>query len=794
MVSTKTSARPKPKPAPKAAKNASDLESFRDIADDVIESDFVPYACLFDPATIATKDGELLQTIKITGGDTGVSLRQSIRHAIRECIPTDGYALWLHTLRRHQPHSDTRPFPDAFSTKVENAWRTQYPTSTAFVNELYLTIVRAGEGADLTDKATLRASLIPGRTGATRTAAMETALEELTAATTRMVKMLQGCGAARLTLAERNGVFYSEQLEFLEKLINLEARPMPVPTRDLSQVLTSGEITFGFNAMEVRTAEGKRRFAAILTLKEYKESTLAGIDQFLNIPCEVIISQSFDFMAGGTAREVYEKQARYLTISGDKELAQWMEIDRLMRDSKAASVSNFGNQQTSIFLIAPSVSQLEKNISMVQKALNRLGMVVVREDLHFEDCYWAQLPANFTFISRSKAVDTDHLAGFANLQTAPMGNSKGSPWGAPISVFTTAQDAPYFFNFHRGEHAHSIVLSPEGGGGTTFTHFLLTQTRKLPVRIWYLDARGRSVALVNAMGGKVAEPGTATCRLNPLMMEDSPANREFLSLWIASLIDPFGQQSSESLFAFFDMLVNHLFTLPREQRRISTLIPLIREQDPLLAAKLQPFAIGGAFGDLFDMPQDDFQVDALSSWNLGRWMNDPATRIPLVTYLLHRLTMALDTTPTLLVLDEGFGLLANPIFGPRVPEWCDYLTGCNAAALFLTHEIEASASFGYTPAIVSKAGTVFAMADADPVAGYSMGFGFTAEDIATLSYMDRGKHQVLQKRGGESVVLKADLSALGAPTLATLRGAAPTAVLSPAEQLAQLMGQPGNPA
>jgi preprotein translocase SecF subunit len=44
---------------------------------------------------------------------------------------------------------------------------------------------------------------------------------------------------------------------------------MPVPDQDLSHYLTSGDITFGFDAMEVRTAEGKRRFAAILTIIGY---------------------------------------------------------------------------------------------------------------------------------------------------------------------------------------------------------------------------------------------------------------------------------------------------------------------------------------------------------------------------------------------------------------------------------------------------------------------------------------------------------------------------------------------
>ncbi len=536
MASSKTSQRPPAKRA--SSPEAHDLESFRDISEDVIESDFVPYACLFDRDTIATKDGELLQIIKITGlgleNQSDATLRKAIRQAINQAIPDTSYAIWLHTLRRQQSLVTHTHFPDAFSGKIDEVWRTQYPTSTSFVNELFVTIVKAGEAAGLMNRTTLMQSLVPGRTRVLRTAALEESARQLANTTKRLISKLDAYGARLLTLVEREGTFYSEQLEFLEKLINLEARPMPVPRRDLSHVLTSGEITFGHNAMEVRTGEGHRRFAAILTVKEYKESTLEGIDQFLNIPCEVIVTQCFDFLPGAQAREAYEKQARYLTMSGDKELAKWMEIDRLMADRTAAETRNFGEQQTSLFLIASSVSQLEKNVKLVQKALNRLGMVIIREDLRFEECYWAQLPANFAFVARNQPVDTEHLAGFANLQTAPMGNAKGSPWGSPVSIFTTLQDAPYFFNFHLGTSGHTMVLGEPGTGVTSFTHFLLTQARRLPISIWYLDTSGRAKPVIDAMGGTVVEPGTARCRLNPLLIEDDPSNRDFLA---SALVD-----------------------------------------------------------------------------------------------------------------------------------------------------------------------------------------------------------------------------------------------------------------
>jgi len=789
MATTKTA--PAKKSKKKRDASSKELEKLIDIADDVIESDFVPYACLYDPSTIVTKDGELLQTIKITGLGYDVQagdLRTAIRAAIKKTIPNDRYAMWLHTLRRKQNAGTRAHYADPFSGKVDEAWRASQPSSLSYVNELYITLVRAGEETNLANRRVLFQSILPKRDAAARSDALDSALKELNATSAAMLKMLSPFGAARLTTVERKDVFYSEQIEFLEKLINLEERPMPLPERDLSQVLTSGEITFGFNAMEVRTANGVRRFAAILTLKEYKESTLAGIDKFLEIPCELIVSQCFDFTGAEQAQEAYQKQAKFLRYSGDKDLASWMEIDRLMNDRDDDVGMQFGQQQTSIFLISPGITALESNVRMVQRALNRLGLVVIREDLRFENCYWSQLPANFTFIARHNAVDTDHLAGFVNLQAAPMGNAAGSVWGVPVNVFTTVQDAPYYFNFHRQQSAHTIILGKPGTGRTTFTHFLLSQTRKLPVAIWYLDATGRCGPFITAMGGQVLEPGSADCKLNPLQLPDTPANREFLALWLSTLVDPTGTQLNASTLGFFQYVIDSVMQLPREQRRMSSMVAIIREADGLLANSLQRYVAGGQYGELFDMPEDTFAVSKLSAWNISRWMADPATRAPLTGYMLHRLTGMLNGAPTLIVMEDGFRVLDTPLFSARAGGWCDYLSQNNAASLITTAHIDQSADYAYCSVVAAKAATIFAMPDAKPDAAYTMGFGFTPEDVSTLNYMDAPSRHILQKRGAEAVVIRVALSSMPPLTLQTLRGKSPANYKNPADILADLMG------
>lgn len=787
--------RPQSKPQPSSLRTPvardADLENFRDITDDVIESDFVPYACLYDRDSIVTKNGELLQTIKITGlgfdAQSQGNLRSAIRSAIRQHIPDETYAIWLHTLRRRKQLMHSAKFPDPFSSGVDAAWRDLHPASASFVNELYITIVKAGQDAKLTNFQSLLKSLVPNRDIAERQHYIDRALTELAGTTARMLNMLRPFGAKLLTVTERDGMYYGEHLEFLEKLINLEERPMPLPMADLSKVLTSGDITFGYNTMEVRTAEGKRRFGCLMTVKEYKESTLGGIDKFLDIPCELVVSQCFDFISGDAARNDYETQARYLSISGDAELAQWMEIDRLQQAS-APRTRNFGEQQTTLFLIAPSIKQLEQNVQMTKKVLAKLGIVALREDLRMEECYWAQLPGNFPFISRKHAVDTEHLAGFATVQSQPMGNAAGSPWGPPVSLLTTVQDAPYFFNFHRDASAHTVILGRPRTGRTTMAHFLLAQARKLPLRIWYLDCHGRAEALMSAMGSDISEPATPNLRVNPFAMPENAANREFLAIWLSTLIDPEGKQLNRATLSFFQSLVDTVLKLPIEQRRISALVPIVAQADAMLGAQLQRYAAGGEFGELFDMPGDHFTTGSLNLWNLNRWSKDAATRVPLASYLLHRLTMALDGTPTLIVLDEGFSLLNNPLFGMRTPAWLDYLTQKNAAAMLMTEKIEDSGALPFAAATAEKAATIFAMPDAHPSAEYMMGLGLNETDLNILTHIHPLLHQVLLKRGEQSVVLKMDLSSLG-PALVTLSGrSTPQPQKSAADLLSQLMG------
>lgn len=779
-----------------------DLEVYRDIADDVIESDFVPYACLYDAGTILSKNGQLIQIIKISGLNydtahgSSVSLRKTIREAISESIPSSDYAIWLHTMRRKVKLTPQGEFPDAFSRKVHEGWKEVQQWDNAYINEVYVSIVKEHQPISLKDPAVLVRSLRAKPVNEYRSSYLDAAAQELTRTVDNFCTKLSLFSAARMGMIERDGVYYHEGVEFLEKLINLKYRPMPVDKQDLSIALTSGDITFGYNAMEVRTAEGVRRFAAILTIKEYKEASLHALDQFLEIPCEVIISQCFDYVGASRAKEAYELQHRYLRAGGDKEMIAMSEISAVIESGKA-QVRDFGEHQITLFIIAPSVKELENNIRMVRRALSRIGIVSIREDMMLENCYWAQLPGNLAFISRMLPINTSHLAGFISLQSLPMGNAVGSVWGPPVSLFPTISNTPYFFNFHRSNVGHTTLVGPKDTGKTTLLHFLIAQARKLNARIWYIDTRGKTALWAKAMGAAYhkIDASNASVRLSPLHAKDTPEHRDFLAVWLTSLIDPTGQKITRSTVQYFRALVDQMMAMPASERSLSLLAHIVSQADMMLASSLTRWVGQNSQGSLFDNPQETLSLGEFSVFDISDYMADETLRTPLCAYLLHQITQSLGQKPTIIVLDEAWVQLGNPLFAPRVGDWLDHLTQCNALALMTTEQIDESVSYTFARSISEKAATQLFLPNPEPLPEYISVFGLSEQEYQMVAQIRSSERHVLVKRGYESAIIKANLSPLGdiLYTLASVEPPVTEQIVTAEQQLAALMGWKGNP-
>ena len=83
-------------------------------------------------------------------------------------------------------------------------------------------------------------------------------------------------------------------------------------------------------------------------------------------------------------------------------------------------------------------------------------------------------------------------------------------------------------------------------------------------------------------------------------------------------------------------------------------------------------------------------------------MERPALVLPVLTYLFHRLEHRFDGSPTLLILDEAWLFLDDPLFAARIREWLKTLRKKNVSVIFATQSLADIASSSIAPALIES--------------------------------------------------------------------------------------------
>ncbi|MBY0354583.1 MAG: hypothetical protein K2Q12_02510 [Rickettsiales bacterium] len=755
-----------------AYKNLNDLEAFRDIADDVDESEFVPYACLYDDYTVLTKNGELLQTIRISGlsyeniQHDSLDLRALLRQAISQLIPDDNYAVWFHTIRSksdlRSPGTLTHPIANA----LNDSWNEKHSFSGQYTNDVYITLVREGQDARILSPGVFLRGLIPRIDIRGRNAYLDAMHAELDAVALKIEEALQPFGGERLGTVQEAGETTSELLRFLHRIINFADRPMPLVPLDLGMQLTPGEITFAFNGMEVRSEAGDRRFAAIMTLKDYKEKALTFIDRFLKLPMEFMVTQCVSFAEQEKARQQYQKLQKVQEIAEEKDLAKMMELDMRLA-SEHGRITDYGEQQMSLFILADSPKQLERNVRHTVNFLGRHGIICIREDLKFEESFWAQLPANFEFIRRMQPTAMNHVAGFANLYNHPVGLREHNHWGPAVTTLQTTNGTPYFFNFHIEEVGHTLVTGRTGAGKSTLVNFLITQASKFAPVVYYFDVNNQHRAWVESLGGKVWQfsspqhPSDSSLPpLNPFSLPANEGNIRFIQRWLSVLLRCSGQSVSDAdKQAMAEAL--RLIYGTEQARSLHHFCEILR---PLATETEQKFSVwrrGGTYGHVFDHETDLFALPCeFNSFQLRDVLQDGHVIAPLLSYLLQRLTLSLDGRPTIIALDEAWQLLSQTHIAGEIDAWMRRLTEMNAITILQTSQIEEVAESAFTQTLMQHVATEMYLPDdlADDI--YTDSFGLSDIELSYLELLNTEQRHILIKRMENTLIAEMNLHGL----------------------------------
>ncbi len=731
--------------------------------------DHLPYLAQVDDHTILTRDGLALQIIRLEGlpfetiDEVQLEARKVARDAMLQAVASARFALVHHVVRRAVSAELEGQFADPFSAALDQAWRDRLSQRRLYVNDLYLTLVirplagRAGAAEKLL-----------GLFGGARSARGETSadLRQLDQARESLMAALEAYGPQTLSTYDFASGLASEPVEFLATILNGTTSPMLLPQGELNQAIARRRIAFGADAIEFGPVDGAgTQVAAILSVKDYPAQTGAGmLDDLYRLPFEMVVTQSFAVVDRGPALERMDLALRRMRSADDAAISLRSELT-LAKDEVAAGRALFGEHHLTVMLKAGSLAELDSVIGEVQATLSDAGFVAVREELGLEAAFWAQFPGNFGYVARRALVSSANFAGFASAHNFPVGQPSGNFWGDAVTLFETTSAGPYFFNFHRGDLGNFTIIGPSGSGKTVVLGFLLAKARRFAPRIIFFDKDRGAEIFLRAIGGvyDTLRPGEPT-RLNPLALPDTPANRRFLSEWVAKLATGDGDPPSVEEAGWIAEAIDSAYAGPPEHRRLRYLAELFRGRGRAsgndLAARLAPWHSAGEHSWLFDNEDDGLELSAETiGFDMTAILDQPALRSPAMLYLFHRVEERLDGKPAIIVVDEGWKALDDEVFVARIRDWEKTIRKRGGIVGFATQSASDALQSRIASAIIEQAGTQIFMANsAAQASDYIDGFGLTAQEYELVRTIPETARAFLVKHGSDSVVVRLNLA------------------------------------
>lgn len=638
--------------------------------------DYIPLSTHVSPTVIKTTGGDFLMVWRLDGlpfvgrEEWEIEHRHNTFNRLLQTLRAPDFvnvAFWVHDIRRRRRIQDHGQFRQRFNQEMSDGYYHSLTGQKLMGNELYLTL--------------LYRPMVSGKRFAAKSAdpkvlqaQQDEAVAKLQELATNVEAVIKNYAPYRLGMYEAgNGQVFSEALELYGYILNRVDEPVPVLPSPVPNYLPVSRHLFSAKTGDfaINTPTGQNHFGAILNLKEYPEGTYPGILNGLKyLDFDYVVTHSFSPMGRQDALKALERTKGMMVSSGDKAVSQIIEMDQAM-DQLASGNFVLGEYHFSFAVYAESQAQLAQNLATARAELSNAGFVSAKEDLAVSAAFYAQLPGNWRYRTRTANVSSLNFLGLSPLHNFASGKKDHNPWGECVTTLQTTNGQPYYFNFHAttpgenslGEKAigNTMVIGKSGTGKTALINFLLSQTQKLrpePTIFFFDKDRGAEI-FVRACGGNYLslENGQPT-GFNPFQCDNTDGNVQFLADLIKVLAGKtiYTAREEEDIFAAVKAMLDTPMPL-RTMTNFQKSLPNMGDDG--LYARLRKWTRGNSLGWVFDNPEDKIDLGRANivGFDYTDVIDNPEVRVPVINYLIHRLEELIDGRPLIYVMDEFWKIL-----------------------------------------------------------------------------------------------------------------------------------------
>ena len=701
-------------------------------------------------------------------------------------ISKPNISIWQTVVRHRENTYPDGQFEPGFARDLNEKYRQRIAQETLMVNDIYVAIIYRPQ---------------PGKIGKTAMSFLrrlnndalrqeqEEALEECQKLQQHASASLSRYDPEPLGIYQQGAHTYSSLLEYFGLLINGEWQRVPLPRSPLNEVLATTRLLFGSEAMEYRTTT-ETRVAAFLGIKEYPTPSVVGMfNTLMSVPFSFVLTQSFTFINKATAQNLLGHQYNRMVNVGDLAVSQSEELktalDQLSSNEFVMGDHHFSLQvQADVFegvKEAENLSRLRElnnNVALAKTILGDTGMTVAREDLAIEAAFWAQLPGNFAMRPRLSPITSRNFSAMAPFHNFPVGRATGNHWGNAMAVLVSKAKSNYYFSLHASDPkdptggskkdvGHTSIYGQVGSGKTVLIGFLVCMNRKLDVTQVIFDKDYGLEILIRALGGcYLAIQNKKKTGFNPLQLDSTPGNTEFMSQWLQQLAKnpnrPLTVRESKDL----EKSLQGTLALEQKYRRLSRLIEFLDKRDPEgLYARLSKWCAdtGGEYAWVFDNERDSvieiMGKNATIGFDVTDFIDNQTTCTPITMYLFHLTKELMDGRRLICWMDEFWKLLGDPTFQDFAKDGLKTARKKNGAFAFATQSVGDGLDSPIARDIVEQTATKIFLPNGEArPEEYIDVLGLSEREYLLIKQeLEPGSRQFLVKQGNSSVVCELDL-------------------------------------
>jgi len=691
------------------------LSEYRQPADRL--ADHLPWAALVAPGVVLNKDGSFQRSLRFRGPDLDsateaelVGICARANNVLRRL--SSGWALFFEAERREAQHYPHSVFPDPASWLIDEERRAAFEDGRQgrhFESHYHLTLLYMPppDGQAQAESALLDS----GRKGTGRNWRRE--LAGFWAETDRVLDLLSGF------MPEVRALDDSGTLTYLHGTISTKRHPVMVPETPLylDGLLVDMPLTGGLEPM---LGESHLR---TLTILGFPGLTRPGILDALN-------HQDFAYRWVTRFIALDKTQAtRTLTKLRRQWFAKRKSIAALLRevlynepvqlvdsdaDNKVADADlalqalggdhvGFGHLTATITVSDEDRQAADDKVRAVERIVNGLGFTCIRERVNAVEAWLGSLPGHVYANVRQPPIHTLNLAHLMPLSSVWAGPQRnGHLDGPPLLYAKTSGSTPFRLSTHVGDVGHLLIVGPTGAGKSVLLALLALQFRRYAgSQVTIFDKGNSARAAVLAMGGSHHALGAGgSLAFQPLRRIDDPVERSWAAEWLAGLLAHEKVAVTPEVKEALWSALTSLASAPAEERTLTGLSVLV--QSNALKSALMPYTLDGPFGRLLDAAENRLSLADVQCFETEDLMHQAGVVAPVLTYLFHRLEESFDGRPTLLVLDEAWVFLDNPLFAARIREWLKVLRKKNVSVIFATQSLADIADSSIAPAIIES--------------------------------------------------------------------------------------------